>query len=97
MRMEFGKEAMIPVIQGYKTFTNPMKSLGADLAAKKINYNNNPIDTWNLSNVSYEEDKNSNIRPIKSSRSTRRIDGFMALLDAYVVYQDKLQEYEGII
>jgi phage terminase large subunit-like protein len=97
MRMEFGKEAMIPVIQGYKTFTNPMKSLGADLAAKKINYNNNPIDTWNFSNVSYEEDKNSNIRPIKTSRSTRRIDGFMALLDAYVVYQDKLQEYEGII
>lgn len=97
MRAAFGKEAMIPVIQGYKTFSTPMKNLGADLAAKKINYNNNPIDTWNLTNVSYEEDKNANIRPIKTSRSTRRIDGFMALLDAYVVLQDKGQEYEGMI
>lgn len=97
MRSEFGKEAMIPVVQGYKTFTNPMKILGADLAAKRINYNCNPVDVWNFSNVSYEEDKNQNIRPIKTSRSTRRIDGFMALLDAFVVYQDKLQEYEGII
>jgi phage terminase large subunit-like protein len=74
-----------------------MKNLGADLSAKKINYNANPIDTWNLTNVSYEEDKNANIRPIKTSRSTRRIDGFMALLDAYVVLQDKGQEYEGMI
>ena len=97
MRATFGKESMIPVVQGYKTFTIPMRTLGADLAAKRINYNCNPIDTWNFANVSYEEDKNANIRPIKSSRSTRRIDGFMALLDAYVVLQDRRQEYEGII
>lgn len=97
MRAEFGKESMVAVIQGYKTFSTPMKNLGADLSAKKINYNANPIDTWNLTNVSYEEDKNANIRPIKTSRSTRRIDGFMALLDAYVVLQDKGQEYEGMI
>ena len=97
MRATFGKESMIPVVQGYKTFTIPMRTLGADLAAKKINYNCNPVDTWNFANVSYEEDKNANIRPIKTSRSTRRIDGFMALLDAYVVLQDRRQEYEGII
>ena len=97
MRGHFGAESMVPVIQGYKTLSAPMKSLGADLAAKLIVYNDNPLDKWNFSNVAYEEDKNANIRPCKTSRPTRRIDGFMALLDAYVVLQDKKTDYENMI
>lgn len=97
MRGYFGKEAMVPVIQGKKTLSAPMKALGADMAAKLIVYNRNPIDLWNFANVSYEEDKNANIQPCKTSRPTRRIDGFAAALDAYVVLQDKKQEYENMI
>src|SRR5690606_35650737 len=43
MQNHFGKEVMIPVIQGKKTLSAPMKAMGADLEAKKINYNNNQI------------------------------------------------------
>ena len=74
-----------------------MKSLGADICAKLINYNNNPIDKWCLANTAYDEDKNGNIQPCKTSKSTKRIDGFASLLDAYVVYQDKKNEYESLI
>lgn len=93
----FGKSAMIPVIQGKKTLSDPMKRLGNDLSSKLIVYNNNPIDKWCLTNTAYDEDVNGNIQPHKTSKPTRRIDGTAALLDAYVVYQDKLQDYMAMI
>lgn len=93
----FGAEAMIPVIQGKKTLSAPMKSLGADLAGKLIVYNNNSVDKWCLANTSYEEDKNGNIQPCKTSKRTRRIDGTAALLDAYVVLQDRIADYQSMI
>lgn len=93
----FGKDSMIPVIQGKKTLSDPMKRLGNDLESKIIVYNNNPIDKWCLTNTSYEEDKNGNIQPHKTSKATRRIDGTAALLDAYVVYQNKQSEYSSMI
>lgn len=93
----FGGRVMIPVIQGKRTLSAPMKALGQDLRAKKIIYNNNPIDRWCFSNTSVDEDRNGNIQPIKTSRSTRRIDGTAALLDAYVVLSDKMEEYQSMI
>lgn len=93
----FGKNAMISVHQGKKTLSDPMKRMGNDLDSKMIVYNNNPIDKWCLANTSYEEDKNGNIQPHKTSKPTRRIDGAAALLDAYVIYQDKQTEYLSMI
>lgn len=97
MARHFGAEAMIPVIQGKKTLSAPMKTLGADLSSKLIIYNNNPVDKWCLANTSVEEDRNGNIQPCKTSRRTRRIDGTAALLDAYVVFQDKMEDYKSLI
>lgn len=97
MKNEFGASAMIAVHQGKKTLSDPMKRLKNDLGSKMIVYNNNPIDKWCLANTSYEEDKNGNIQPHKTSRATRRIDGTAALLDAYTILQDKQEEYESMI
>ena len=97
MATHFGIESMIPVVQGKKTLSAPMKSLGADFASKLIVYNNNPVDKWCLANTSYEEDKNGNIQPHKTSKRTRRIDGTAALLNAYVVLQDKSADYQSMI
>jgi len=94
---EFGKEAMVPVIQGKKTLSGPMRSLGADLEANLIIYNNNPIDKWCLSNTSIDVDKNDNIQPSKGKQQRKRIDGLAALLNAYVVLQDKKSDYMNMI
>lgn len=93
----FGKNAMIPVIQGKKTLSDPMKRLHNDLCSKLVIYNNNPIDKWCLANTAYDEDKNGNIQPHKTSKPTRRIDGTAALLDAYTVFLDKRDEYMSMI
>ena len=97
MQNYFGGESMIPVHQGKKTLSDPMKRLGNDLDAHMVVYNNNPVDKWCLANTAYEEDKNGNIQPHKTSKSTRRIDGTAALLDAYVVLTDKNQDYMNMI
>lgn len=97
MKSYFGKDSMEPVIQGMKTLSGPMKSLGADLGAKRINYNNNPILKWCLSNTAIEVDKNDNIKPIKTSNQRRRIDGLASLLDAYVCLERHYEDYLNTI
>lgn len=93
----FGKSVMVPVIQGKKTLSGPMKSLGADLEKKIIVYNNHPILKWCLTNTSVDIDKNDNIQPCKGNLGTRRIDGMAGLLNAYVCLEDNYDEYMSII
>ena len=97
MQDYFGTSTMVPVIQGKKTLSQPMKRLGADLENHLIVYNNNPVDKWCLCNTAVDVDKNDNIQPIKTSKPRRRIDGTAALLDAYVVLQNNYSEYMSLI
>ena len=97
MQDYFGKNTMVPVIQGKKTLSQPMKRMGADLENHLIVYNNNPVDKWCLCNTAVDIDKNDNIQPIKTSKPRRRIDGTAALLDAYVVLQNNYNEYMSLI
>lgn len=97
MKLEFGEEALEGVIQGAKTLSGPLRSLGADLDAKRVNYNNNPVTKWCLSNVAVTEDRNANLLPCKTSNQRRRIDGFAAMLDAYVVLERHQEEYLNMI
>ena len=97
MQDYFGKASMVPVIQGKKTLSQPMKALGADLENNLIVYNNNPVDKWCLCNTAVDMDKNDNIQPIKTSNPRRRIDGTATLLDAYVVLQNNMNDYMSLI
>jgi len=97
MKSHFGAESMEAVIQGKKTLSGPMKNMGADLAIKRINYNNNPILKWCLSNTAIETDKNLNIQPCKTKNQRRRIDGTASLLDAYVCLERHLEDYTNMI
>ncbi len=85
------------VIQGKKTLSNPMRMLGADLKSKKVNYNNNSITRWCLTNVKADVDKNDNIQPMKTSNTKQRIDGFAAMLNAYVRYTLEKTDYMNLI
>lgn len=84
---------MEEVRQGAKTMSTPMKQLSCELSSKNINYNNNPILKWCLTNTQVEIDKNENIRPIKGKNKKQRIDGAVALIDAFVVLQNHYEDY----
>lgn len=97
LKQNFGAECTEAVIQGKKTMSSPMKNFAADLAAKRINYNNNPILKWNLSNAAIDIDKNDNISLIKTSNQRRRIDGVASLMDAYIALDRHYENYINII
>lgn len=88
---------MVRCIQGAKTLSLPMQMMGADLQAKKINYNNNPILKWCLTNTGVQMDRNGNIVPIKSQGAKQRIDGTASMLDAYVGLYEHFNEFKNAI
>ena len=97
MQETFGKGVFTPVQQTMKVLSLPMKQLGADFDSKLIVYNNNPVLKWCLANTGIVEDKNGNIKPNKTSKARKRIDGLAALLDAFVVFQDCQDDYKSML
>lgn len=92
-RAEFGPNSMIPVRQGVLSLSQPMKDLKADLLAGHVIDGNNPVDKMCLLNTEAKADINGNIQPVKTTDARRRIDGTIALLCAYKVLQDKMDDY----
>jgi phage terminase large subunit-like protein len=88
---------MVRCIQGAKTLSLPMQMLGADLQAHKVNYNNNPVLKWCLTNTGVQTDRNGNIVPVKNQSPRQRIDGAAALLDCYVGLYEHYNEYTAAI
>ena len=95
--MEFGKNVLVPIRQGVITLSDPMKNLKSEFQRHNVIYDNNPIDKWCFYNTSIKTDVNGNIQPCKKSDRTQRIDGLAALLDAYVVYYNRQEEFDTLI
>jgi phage terminase large subunit-like protein len=95
--MERESFTMEIVIQGAKTMSAPMKQLEAEFKSRNVNYNNNPILKWCLTNTQIKQDENDNIRPIKGKNNKLRIDGTVALIDAFVEYMRHFEDYHNLI
>ena len=76
---EYGLETEM-LNQG-KYLSSAMKLTEADLKSRVINYNNNPVDKWCLSNCCCDVDNVGNIQPVKSkTEKDKRIDGAVTLI-----------------
>lgn len=85
--------------QGAYTWSQPMKEMGAALAAHSVNYNNNPITKWCLSNTrakSKNADGIETIEPKKISEKMR-IDGTVSLLNAWVGYVKHFEDFMAYV
>lgn len=83
---------MEPVAQGPFTWSQPMREMGAAFADKIVNYNNNPMLVWCLSNTAKKKSGVNNIQPVKITEK-RRIDGMVSLLNAWVIYVRYFDDY----
>ena len=96
---EAGFTDMEKVAQGPFTWNYPMKRLGGLLEEKKIVYQNNPILRWCLLNTGVKtlnKDGVNSIQPVKTS-STKRIDGLVSLLNAFVCYCNHENDFNNYI
>lgn len=84
---------MEAVAQGPFTWSQPMREMGAALADKTVNYNQNPILAWCLSNTATKKSGINNIQPVKIT-DKRRIDGTVSLLNAWTIY---VKHYESFM
>jgi len=94
---EFGKQAMVPVRQGPKTMSEPLKEFRADLRAKKIVHGSNPIDMWCMSNAEVRSDVNGNLQLVKGLDARKRIDGLVAYVNGYIALMDHRDDYTNLI
>lgn len=81
--------------QGPFTWSQPMKEMGAAFQEHKVIYQNNPILRWCLANTAAKalnKDGLETIQPVKMHQS-KRIDGMVSLLNAWVGYVKHYDEY----
>ena len=76
--------------------SNPMKNLGEDLKSKLVNYNQNPVDIWCLSNTGFKVDNLGLIMPIKIEEN-KRIDGTASKILCYYGYNKYRTEYRDLV
>ena len=90
---EYGFETEI-VLQNKITLSNAMKLCEADLKHQFVNYNENPIDAWCLSNAAIEVDNLGNCQAVKiPGQPSKRIDGAVTLIIAYEMYRRYRSEF----
>lgn len=96
---EAGFTDMEKVAQGTFTWNYPMKRLGGLFEEKKVVYDRNPILRWCLLNTGVKtlnRDGINSIAPVKTS-STKRIDGLVSLLNAFVCYCNHETDFENYL
>lgn len=96
---EAGFTDMEKVAQGTFTWNYPMKRLGGLFEEKKVVYDRNPILRWCLLNTGVKtlnRDGINSIAPVKTS-STKRIDGMVSLLNAFVCYCNHETDFQNYV
>jgi len=94
---EYGIETEI-VIQNKITLSNAMKLCEADLKARFVNYNENPIDIWCLGNAAIDVDNLGNCQAVKiAGQPNKRIDGAVTFIIAYEMYRRYRSDLQKMI
>lgn len=74
----------VPIRQGYKTMSPAFRDLESALLAEKVAHGNHPVLTMCAANAVVTTDPAGN-RKLDKSRAAGRIDGLVALVDAFAV------------
>lgn len=85
------------VRQGFISVSPIMREMELDFKSKLINYNDNPVLKWCLSNTQVITDTAGNIKFDKRRNKHMRNDGMTSLYDAYKVLLDNYRDFLNTI
>lgn len=74
------------VLQNAQTLNNALNLVEADLKARLINYNENPVDRWCFSNSCVKVNEFRQAMIVKTENA-KKIDGSVALISLYEMYR----------
>ena len=95
--MKSKRYQMIVARQGFKSVSPAMKCMESDFRQGLVNYNNNNLLKWCLTNTQVIYDPAGNIKFDKSKNKKLRNDGMTSLYCAYRGLLDNWQYYQNII
>ena len=90
---EYGDIEMI--LQDAKTLNNAINLVEADLKARLINYNENPVDRWCFSNSCLKLNEARQAIVIKQD-DTKKIDGTVTLVSLYEMFRRYKSEFKKL-
>ena len=84
------------ILQNAQTLSNAIKFVEADFNKQLINFNDNAVDKWCLSNACVKvNDLNQSL--IVKSETAKRIDGAVCLAILYETYRQNRTEFNELI
>lgn len=75
------------ILQNSETLNNAIRLCERDLQHRLIQFNNNPVDTWCLSNAALKVDSQRRALIVKQADNRKRIDGAVTLAILYETYR----------
>ena len=85
---------MVEYAMTVRNFSEPMKTLGADIVSGKLLHNGDLVLTWMVGNVTAKVDAKENVYPRKA-RPENKIDGAVALIGARGAYINLQPQYKS--
>lgn len=82
-----GIRCAIPYSQTYSNFTSPVESFELAVYEGRLKFDDNPLNAYCISNVTIDEDKMQNKKPIKRNRNDK-IDGIVCILMCIGMFQN---------
>lgn len=70
----------IEILQNYKMLSEPSQIIEALLKGKRVHQDGHRVLRWNWENIAVRTDDAGRIRPVKPKRSSKRIDGAVAMI-----------------
>lgn len=89
-------EDLIMILQNAQTLSNAMKLVEADFKHQLINFNDNPVDKWNLKNAGIKVDDKGLCICVKQEPS-KRIDGAVTFIILYEMFRRYRTEFKQIV
>lgn len=90
-----GFEMLVEYPQSIMNMSEPTKRIEADVSSASVDLMRNPVIRWMFRNVVIYRDANDNIKMDKK-RSIEKIDGCVAMANAYGVYMSAEEDNKGV-
>ena len=84
------------VLQNAQTLNNALLLVEADLKARYINYNENPVDKWCFSNSCLKVNDLRQALVVKTENA-KKIDGSVTLVSLYEMYRRYRSDFKKLV
>ena len=89
-------EDVVMILQNAQTLNNALRLVEADLKARLINYNENPVDKWCFSNSCLKVNDLQQALCVKTENA-KKIDGSVTLISLYEMFRRYRSDFKKIV